>query len=71
MKVKQKVSIGEEYTDYDEFNRIGHMVCQSTFAVLKQAQNGNLAGRIFKALRVSENLNEAGKGSKMDFLKFW
>jgi hypothetical protein len=68
---KQKVAIGEEYTDYDEFNRIGHMVCQSTFAVLKQAQNGNLASRIFKALRVTENLNEAGKGSKMDFLKFW
>jgi hypothetical protein len=47
------------------------MVCQSTFSVLKQAQNGGLASRIFKALRVTENLNESGKKSKMDFLKFW
>jgi hypothetical protein len=68
---KQKIPIGEEHTDYDEFNRIGHMVCHSTFSVLKQAQNGSLASRIFKALRVTESLNESQNKSKMDFLKFW
>lgn len=66
-----EVQVGEEITDYNEFNRIGHIVCQSTFAVLKQAQNGMLAARIFKALRVSENLNQGGQKSKLDFLKFW
>ena len=66
-----EVPIGEELTDYNEFSRIGHIVCQSTFSVLKQAQNGMLASRIFKALRVTESLNEGGKKSKTDFLKFW
>lgn len=67
----QTIQVGEESTDYNEFNRIGHIVCQSTFSVLKQAQNGMLAQRIFKALRVTESLNDGGKKSKMDFLKFW
>ena len=66
-----EVPVGEEVTDYNEFNRIGHIVCQSTFAVLKQAQNGMLASRIFKALRVTESLNNGGQKSKLDFLKFW
>ena len=66
-----EVLIGEEHTDYNEFTRIGHIVCQSTFSVLKQAQNGMLASRIFKALRVTESLNDGGKKSKLDFLKFW
>lgn len=68
---EQERAIGEEHTDYNEFNRIGHIVCQSTFSVLKQAQNGMLASRIFKALRVTESLNQGGQKSKMDFLKFW
>lgn len=68
---EQEIEIGEEITDYNEFSRIGHIVCQSTFSVLKQAQNGMLASRIFKALRVNETLN-AGEGkSKMDVFKFW
>lgn len=71
MQKEQDIPISEEITDYDTFNRIGHIICQSTFSVLKQAQNGMLAARIFKALRVSENLNEGAKKSKLDFLKFW
>lgn len=66
-----EIPIGEELTNYDEFNKIGHIVCQSTFSVLKQAQNGMLASRIFKALRVNETLNPGGQKSKLDFLKFW
>ena len=71
IEVEIEVPVGEEITDYNEFNRIGHIVCQSTFAVLKQAQNGMLASRIFKALRVNETLNSGGQKSKLDFLKFW
>lgn len=69
--IEIEIPVGEELTDYNEFNRIGHIVCQSTFAVLKQAQNGMLASRIFRALRVSETLNQGPQKSKLDFLKFW
>lgn len=71
IEVKQTLQIGEEQTDYNEFNKIGHIVCQATFSVLKQAQNGMLASRIFKALRVTESLNSGGQKSKMDLLKVW
>ena len=71
IEVIEEKTIGEEITDYNEFSKIGHIVCQSTFSVLKQAQNGMLAGRIFKALRVSETLNGGENKSKLDFLKFW
>lgn len=70
-KIKQEIIIGEELTDYNTLTKIGHIVCQSTFSVLKQAQNGMLASRIFKALRVTENLGQGGQKSKLDFLKFW
>lgn len=59
-----------EEIDYNEFNRIGHIICQATFAVLKQAQNGMLAQRIFKALRVNETLGTKQPG-KLEALKFW
>ena len=71
VEIEQEVPIGEEVTDFDQMNKIGHIVCQSTFSVLKQAQNGMLASRVFKALRVSESLSEGGQKSKLDFLKFW
>jgi ribonuclease BN (tRNA processing enzyme) len=71
VEVEQEVQLGEEKTDYNKLNRIGHIVCQSTFSVLKQAQNGMLASRIFKALRVTENLGETNKKDKLSFLKFW
>lgn len=69
--VTNNISIGEESTDYNEFNKIGHIVCQCTFSVLKQAQNGMLASRIFKALRVNETLGGGQQKSKLDFMKFW
>ena len=71
VEVIQEIQLGEEKTDYNKLTRIGHIVCQSTFSVLKQAQNGMLASRIFKALRVNETLGGSEKKSKMDFLKFW
>jgi len=69
--VEKEFYTGEEITDYNQLTKIGHIVCQSTFSVLKQAQNGMLASRIFKALRVTESINDGGKKSKMEFLKFW
>lgn len=71
IKIKQMIDVGEEITDFHTMTRIGHIVCQSTFSVLKQAQNGMLANRVFKALRVTESLNEGGNKSKMDMFKFW
>lgn len=70
-KAIQEFAVGEELTDYNQLNKIGHIVCQSTFSVLKQAQNGMLASRIFKALRVNETLNGGGQKSKLEFFKFW
>lgn len=71
MIVEQEIPVGEEITDYNAMTKIGHIVCQSTFSVLKQAQNGMLASRIFKALRVTESLNEGGKSKLVDAMKFW
>jgi hypothetical protein len=71
IEVKEEIETGDEITDYNEMTKIGHIVCQSTFSVLKQAQNGMLASRVFKALRVTESLNQGGEKSKLDFLKFW
>lgn len=70
VEIEQEVQVGDEVTDYNKLNHIGHIVCQSVYSVLKQAQNGMLSSRIFKALRVTENVNGGGK-SKADFLKFW
>jgi len=69
--ITQEIVVGEEHTDYNKFNRIGHIICQSTFSVLKQAQNGMLASRIFKALRVNETLNGGEKKGIIESLKFW
>lgn len=69
-EIKEIQRVLSEEIDYNEFNRIGHIICQSTFAVLKQAQNGMLAQRIFKALRVNETLGNKEQ-SKMEMLKFW
>jgi hypothetical protein len=46
----------EKVTDYNEMNRIGNIICMSTFAVLKRAQNGMEAQRIFKHLNISESM---------------
>jgi hypothetical protein len=63
--------VSNEHTDYREFDRIGHIICQSTFSVLKQAQNGMLAKRIFSALRVTESLNGGQQKKGLELLKFW
>jgi len=58
--------------DFNEMNRIGMIICGTTFAVFKRAQNGMEARRIFSSLKVSESLNQAdNKKGLIDSLKFW
>lgn len=62
----------EEVTDFNEMNRIGMIICGTTFSVLKRAQNGAEARRVFGALRVQESLNQQGqKKGLLDSFKFW
>jgi len=58
--------------DYTERTRIGQMILNNTFMVLKRAQNGMESRRIFNALNVNQNISEVGqKKSSWDFLKVW
>lgn len=58
--------------NYQEMSRIGNIICHTIFAVLKRAQNGMEARRIFSALKIHENLTQAPqKKGIMDALKFW
>lgn len=56
-----------QYTEYD---RIAHIICTTCFTVFKRAQNGREAARIFKMMRMNENINPEGKSKIKDF-KFW
>ena len=68
----KKDSYGNFIVDYNEMNRIGIIICGATFAVLKRAQGGMEARRIFSALRMNENLSaQPQKRGWSDFLKFW
>lgn len=68
----KEIKIIEEITDFNEMNRIGMIICGSTFSVLKRAMNGAEARRIFGSLRVQESLNQPKeKKGFMDALKFW
>jgi len=61
----------ERHVDNNEMTRIANIICMSTFAVLKRAQNGMEARRIFGALKVNESLSpQTQKKGFMDFLKF-
>lgn len=71
VKVQTELEL-ERVTDFNEMTRIGNIICMSTFAVLKRAQNGMEAQRIFKHLNISESMTQQGqKKGMMDFLKFW
>jgi hypothetical protein len=65
----------DEYNihDYSERTRIGLVICSTVFATLKRAMNGNEASRIFKSLRIGEQLNPGQQQQKsfIDSLKFW
>ncbi len=58
--------------DYSERTRIGSLLLNTTFMVLKRAQNGMESRRIFKALSVTENLSAMPQqGGLKEALKFW
>lgn len=44
--------------NYTERTRIGHILLNNTFMVMKRAQNGMESRRIFAALNVTENLQQ-------------
>ena len=58
--------------NYQEMNRIGNIVTMTIFSVLKRAQNGMEARRIFSTMRISETLTQQPQQKGMlDALKFW
>jgi len=63
----QKYGIEGRYTEYD---RIGHIICATCFAVFKRALNGRESVRIFNMMKMNENINPEKK-SKLQDLKFW
>ena len=56
---------------YTEYNRIGHIICATCFAVFKRALHGKEASRIFKMMRMSENINPEKKSKFVENFKFW
>ncbi len=70
-KVKQKKIIEEE-TDFNEMNRIAMIICGTTFSVLKRAQNGMEARRVFSTFKMNETIGGQGqKKGLSDVLRFW
>ncbi len=57
--------------DYTEYDRIAHIVCSTCFAVFKRALNGGESRRIFKMMRMNENINPEKKNKLTDNFKFW
>ena len=67
-----KDDYGNHVIDFNEMTRIGMIICGTTFSVLKRAQNGMEARRVFGALKVNESLNQnPQKKSLAEALKFW
>lgn len=59
-------------SNYTERTRIGHIMCVCTFMVLNRALDGGEARRLWKALNVSESMNDkAPQKGLMDSLAFW
>jgi len=63
----KRYGIEGQYTEYD---RVGHIICSTCFAVFKRALNGRESARIFKMLRVSET-NNPQKSKLSDNFNFW
>lgn len=67
-----KDNYGNDIINFNEMTRIGMIICGTTFSVLKRAQNGMEARRVFGALKVNESLNQnPNKSGIIDSLKFW
>lgn len=57
--------------DYSERTRIGLIILNSTFFILKRAENGMESRRIWSALNLVEQNMPMQKKSMWDNLKFW
>jgi len=63
----ERYGIEGQYTEYD---RIGHIICATCFAVFKRAMNGQESRRIFGILKYIET-NSPNKKGVMENFKFW
>lgn len=65
----------EEYKlqdDYTERSRIGYILINETFAVLKRSQNGMESKRVWNSLSLSEaSMNTPKQSGIKEALKFW
>jgi len=66
----------EEYgleKEYQERTRIGHIMLNNTFMVMKRSQNGMESKRIFGTMNMNENMGQQPnqKGGFLETLKFW
>ena len=57
--------------NYSEYDRIGHIICSTCFAVFKRALHGRESKRIFQMMKMNENINPQNKSKLMDNFKFW
>jgi hypothetical protein len=57
--------------NYTERTRIGHIMLNSMFFTLNRALNGQEAKRMWKAMSLSENLNQPEKNKMAEALRFW
>lgn len=58
--------------NYQEMSRIGNIISMTVFSVMKRAQNGMEARRVFSALKIHENLTQGPQQKGLvDTLKFW
>ena len=58
--------------NYTERTRIGHIILNSVFFVLNRALNGQEAKRMWKAMSLTESMNQEPHKSKLaESLRFW
>lgn len=57
--------------DYTEYDRVAHIILATCFAVFKRALNGREAVRIFKMMKMNENINPQKQNKLTDNFKFW
>lgn len=58
-------------SDYSERTRIGHIILNTTFAVLNRALNGQEARRMWGTMSLNESIGQQPKRGLADALKFW
>jgi hypothetical protein len=71
-KVIKQLKVIEEETDFNEMNRIAMIICGTTFSVLKRAQNGMEARRVFSTFKMTEAVGgQQQKKGLADIFRFW